>query len=438
MHKLVVCLLASALMAAAQENGKQFQPKELDAYNTVVKALGSDHFADAITALDAWQQKYPDSAWKDERQALFVQSYAGVNQPAKALDAAVPLLSRDLKSVFSGTTGAPVILRVLYSAAWAIPRLPNPTADELAAAEKAAMELMGWDQPMPGVSDAKWAEARRDMKDKAGAALLYVAMLPGIRAMAKQPPDCATADASYTKALSSYPDKSILSYELGRALTCEAKGAPEKASSAIYEFVRAAQLDPTLGGVRSDPKQVQDYANNVYIKFHGSDEGLGQLRQLTARSPLPPPGFVIKSVAQIADEKRNAFDAANPQLALWMKIRTALLQPDGAQYFEMNLKGTAVPQLTGKLVEARPACRPRELMIAVPAPDSPDPTNAEIMLKLDKPLTGKPEAGQEIRWEGVPSAFTSNPFLLTMETESTKIENLKVTPCTVAPVKRKP
>jgi hypothetical protein len=35
----------------------------------------------------------------------------------------------------------------------------------------------------------------------------------------------------------------------------------------------------------------------------------------------------------------------------------------------------------------------------------------------------------------VPSAFTKSPFMLTMETDTAKIEGLKMEPCAVAPGK---
>jgi hypothetical protein len=66
--------------------------------------------------------------------------------------------------------------------------------------------------------------------------------------------------------------------------------------------------------------------------------------------------------------------------------------------------------------------------VAVPVPGQPKGP-AEIALKLDKPLTGKVDPGAEIHWEGVPSAFTASPFLLTMDTETAKIQGLKTTPC---------
>ena len=114
-----------------------------------------------------------------------------------------------------------------------------------------------------------------------------------------------------------------------------------------------------------------------------------------------------------------------------MGIKKQLADAGGEQYFEGTLKNAAVPKLKGTVVEGKPACRSKELLVALS-----DATHAEVSLKLDAALTGKPEAGVEIQWEGVPSAFTKDPFMLTMDTEKAKIENLKTTPCAAAPAKK--
>jgi hypothetical protein len=103
------------------------------------------------------------------------------------------------------------------------------------------------------------------------------------------------------------------------------------------------------------------------------------------------------------------------------------------------LKDSAVPKLKGTLVEAKPSCRPKELLVALPLPDAKGALQAEITLKLSKPLTGKPDANSEFQWEGVPAAFTKDPFMLTMDTESDKVEGLKSSPCApaAAPVRKK-
>jgi hypothetical protein len=82
-------------------------------------------------------------------------------------------------------------------------------------------------------------------------------------------------------------------------------------------------------------------------------------------------------------------------------------------------------------------------VVAVPEPDQSGTPQSVITLKLvadDKPdaLAGKPDTGAtvEIQWAGVPSAFTKEPFMLTMDTEKASITGLNLTPCTAAPVKK--
>jgi hypothetical protein len=432
-----VLLLVAALACAQDKPKKELKAGEYDLYNEVAKDINTNNFAKAIIDLDTWSQRFPDTDYKDDRAGFYVQAYTATNQPAKALGTAEGLISRDLATVFPGPTGQPTIIRFLYNVVFAISHDPNPSPNEMAVGEKAARQLMAYDTPIAGVSPADWEKARAGMKEAASGALLYIAMQPAVQAMAKQPPDCAAADAGYAAALNSYPDKAVLSYELGRALNCESKTQPEKLSAAIYEFERAAVLDPTLGDPKADPKKVTGFADNAYSKIHGSTEGLDQLKQAVRQSPLPPADFKIKTASEIAEEKRAQFEQSNPQLALWMKIKGALSDTNGEQYFTDQLKDSQVPQLRGVLIEAKPACRPKELTVSVPVPDAQQSAVAEIRLTLDKPLTGKPELNQEFHWEGVPSAFSKDPFLLTMTTEAAKIEGLKVDPCAVTPVKKK-
>jgi len=94
------------------------------------------------------------------------------------------------------------------------------------------------------------------------------------------------------------------------------------------------------------------------------------------------------------------------------------------------MKDAAVPQLTGTLVEARPACRPKELIVAIEQPDIP-----EITLKLDKPMMGKPAVKREFQFEAVAEAFVKSPFMLTMTAEAAKLQGLETTAC--GPVRRR-
>ena len=409
---------------------------EYDIYNEVTKDVVANNFTKAVTDLDTWKSKYPESDYKDARAVLYVQAYNGAKQFAKAVDAAGELMSKDLDATFSDPKSGPQdVVRVLFTTCQAIVNVQNPTPEELATGQKAAKMLMHYNRKPEGVADAAWGDARKQLQTTAQATLMTLAVAPGQQAMAKNPPDCATAETVFTKALQDYPDKSFISYNLGRALNCLARATPDKAadigSRAIYEFVRAAATDPSLGG-SANADQITKYADSAYTTFHGSNDGLDALKAQAKSAALPPAGFTIETAAAIATKKQNEFQEKYPQLAMWLGIKSQLADPsNGMSYFNDKLKDAEVPKLKGMLLEGKPACRSKELLVAVPLPDATGTPTAEITLKLDAALTGKPEPG-EIQWQGVPAAFTQDPFMLTMETEKAKIEGLKSTPCAAA------
>ena len=415
---------------------------EYDVYNDVIKDIAGSNFAKAVADLDAWKQKYPDSDYKDDQLYFYIQAYHGANQPAKVLDIASELLSKDLKTAFPDQKQQ---LQVLYPVAFNAAKIADAnstvalTPEERATGDRAARQLaefaasyFGSANKPPGTSEADWSKARTQVESVAKAAAVALAMVPGNAAMkanAKDPANCAKAEPAYARALQDYPDSSQAAWALAGALRCQQVQHPDKVPAAIYEYARAAAIDPTLGGTARDPKAIQTYASQVYTAYHGSDEGFAQLKEMAAKSPLPPPDFKLASATDIAREKEAQFEKSNPQLAMWMKVKGQLADSGGQQYFDSQLKDAAVPKLKGTLVEAKPACRPKELLVAIPEPDQQGTLRPEITLKLDDALTGKPETGSEIEWEGVPSAFSREPFMLTMDTGKDKIQGLKEERC---------
>jgi hypothetical protein len=428
----VSILLLAALAIAAD---KKYKDGEYDIYSEAAKDLNANNFAKAIQDLDGWKQKFPDSDYRDDRQFLYVQAYAGAKQPGKVLDAGGDLVSKDMDAALGNPAS---VVTVLFKIVVAVQEAKDPTAEQLTTGEKAARQLLAYDKKPESLTAEAWTQARGQLQTAAKAALIHVALTPGAQAMSKN--DCASAETRLAKALGDYPESAQAAWQLGAAELCLYKTQPEKATPAIYAIARAASVDPVKGMI--DPNfqksTITPYLENIYTKYHGADpEGLKQLKEMAANSPMPPPGFKIKSASEIAHEREMEFEKSNPQLALWMKIKAALADSNGEQYFSSSLKDASVPQLKGVLVEAKPACRPKELLVAVPLPGSEQTGPAEISLKLDEPLKGKPEPKSEFQWQGVPSAFTTNPnFLLTMDTEVAKIEGLKTDPCAAAPARR--
>lgn len=438
-HSCVTWIIAAALacaVAAAQPQRAFKDTVESEIYNQVAKDIAAGDFAKALGDLELWKQKYPDSDLKQDRQLLFVQVYAGAKQPGKAIDAAADLLSRDPDAALGGVN----TVKLLFTTATAIQEAPEPTSEQLATARKAGEMLLAYDKRPENVTAEAWAEARAQLQAAAKRALLHVALVPGAQAVTKG--DCAAAETSLTKALEAWPDSAQAAWLLGKAQLClYNKNQPEKASPALYAFARATVIAPSRSMV--DPKwqetSARPFLENAYGQYHGADrDGLKQLLDLAAQSPFPSPGFKIKSKTEIAQEKEAEFERSNPQLALWLKIKGALADRGGEQYFSSELKDSVVPRLKGVLVAAKPACRPTELLVAVPLPESQQPLEPEILLKLEKPLAAAPQPQSELQWQGVPAAFAQNPFLLTMTVGAGGIEGLRSAPCAPAASRKAP
>ena len=158
-------------------------------------------------------------------------------------------------------------------------------------------------------------------------------------------------------------------------------------------------IDASLGG-STDPKAVENYLTTLYTNYHGKDDdGLKQLKDLASKSPFPPADYKLESSTDIDKRKTEEFRAKYPQLALWLSIKSQLADTGGEKYFDEQLKSSAVPKLKGVVMDAKPACRSKELLVAVPEPDQAGTPQSVITLKLinadEKPdaLTGKPETG---------------------------------------------
>ena len=422
----VVLCAVEALLAGGQSQKNYKDRAEYDVYSEVAKDFAASNFSKALADLDRWNEKYPHSEFKQDRQMLYVQAYAGTNQMAKVLDAAEVVLSNDL---FASTDSASA-LRVLYAVVSAIQRVPDATSQQLRTAANAANRLGTFDAAPEGVSATAWEATRAELRLASKAALVYIAVTPAARAIKAN--DCAAAETAAIKALEEFPESAQAAWYLAMGDVCLAKTDRAKASQALYELARAAALDPVKGMVDIKWQQtiVSPYLEKAYTQYHGADpQGLKELKELAVQTSLPPSGFVIKSAADVAREDEEKFDAQHPELALWMKIKNALSASDGERYFESDLKGSEVPKLQGILVDASPKCRPTELRVAIRLPKDAQNPRAEISLKLEKPLKGTPLLGSELHWTAVATAFSKDPFRLTMETDPSKVEGLSLSPC---------
>jgi hypothetical protein len=430
----------TAAQPAAQPEKKPKDTGEYDIINEVIKDVNGTNAQKTVTDLNTWTQKYPESDYKDDRLYYFMQAYAmQPPQPDKVLEYGAQLLAKDLKAALKEPSS---ILRALYLMTANAPAVKDPTPAQLATGGKAAKDLLAFvptyftaENKSEKATDAQWAQARTQVEQAAAATLVYIAMYPGSQATLKK--DYPAAEQAFRQAMKDYPDDGLIAYNVGAAIVSQR--VAEKMAEGLYEIARGAAMDPAKGGI-ADAKTrdtVQAYLTKVYISFHGNDEGLDQLKQQALASPTPPPGFKIKTVQEISEEKQKQFEAQYPELAMWMKIKGMLSAPEGEQTFSGQLKETELPKLKGQVMGGTPECRSKTILVAVPEPDQKSTLIGEITLKLDAALPGKPVAGTEIVFTGaVPSAFSKDPFMLTLDIEKAKIEGLKTETCAAAPPKK--
>jgi hypothetical protein len=424
---------AAAPQETQEKKGKQVKDQaEYDLSNQAFKDIAEKNWKALLPDLDAWIAKYPESDWKDDRQFYYLQGLFSTQQFDKAEQLGAQLMDKDLVSMFKSNEGNVIAIYYMVTASAAQLTGHNPTPEQLAIGDKAAHKLLDFAPTyfvhanLPaGQTDAQFAETRGQMESVAKGYMLQAELQPGIDAAAKH--DCPAAEAVWVKALGAHPDNTWISYQLASAYNCE-----QKPFQALFEYMRAAAVDPTLGK-STDGAKVSTFVKNAYTKLHGSDEGYDQLLATAKSSPLPPPDFKIVTKDELDAAASEKFAKENPELAMWTNIRGSLATQGDA--FFQNMKGAELPQFIGVIVDAKPACHSKSLTVYVPLPNNTAKT-PEITIKFEKALSGKPEIGSTIKFVGVGDAFAATPFMLTLTAETDKVQDLKMTPC-AAPAAKK-
>ena len=413
---------AAAPAAASAEKKKNWKDNaEYELYSAIIKPEVKP--ADRLLNLDKWKSAYPQSEYADTRQKIYLITYQQMNNHRAAFDMATEILKtepNDLAAI-QEVLGYVRALEPQDSKA----ALSAQNKADLDMAEKVAHALLSNadaifapDKMPPGATPAQWAQAKPTMVKFAQFTLGYIAV---------EQKDNAKAEAELTKTLQADPTNAQASYMLATLLLGQQKDHPEKMPLALFEYARAASYDGPGALDANTRKTVDNFlTTKAYPTYHGSAEGLAELKSLAKTNALPPADIKIKSTVDIDVEKAAAAAAeaaANPMLALWRTIKTELTGDNGPAYFESSVKDAGLPggangvtKFKGKLVSTTPAIRPKELTLAI------EGAAADVTLKLEEPLPGMMEAGGEISFSGAAKAYTKDPYMLTFAVTKEDIE----------------
>jgi tetratricopeptide (TPR) repeat protein len=394
----------AAAPAAPAEKKKQYKDQqEYTLYDSATKEADPNK---KLTLLNTWKDKYPDSDYKLERTMLFLDTYQKLGQYAKMIDTSKEILTIDPKE-----------LHALYWITLLTPQLNLNTADGLDTGDKAAQGLLNAEAPA-GTKPEDWEKAKKVTDAIAYKTLGWIA---------KERKNYDAAEKAFLNSLKMEPASGEVDYWLGTTILLEKK--PERMAEALFYIARAAAYDGPGAMTPQQRQQADTYLTKVYTQIHGDNSGLADLKTMAKTNPAPAADFKIPTAAEIAAAKEEDLKKTNPQLALWLNVKGQLLSPEGQTYFDSSMKGAAVPKLKGWLVSAKPPVKSKELLVSMEGKDQAP----NVTLKLvgadgttAAPLTGKPDVGTEIEFEGIGDSFAKDPtFMVTFDVEKSKITGLK-------------
>ncbi len=413
-----ILLLTAAAGMVSLVFGQPAQPNwkdraEFDLFDSISKDPKPDT---RLANLDKWKATYPNTEFGAIRQQIYLVTYQQLNKPREATTTALDILKTDANNRIALTA----ILQYIY-------QFQPPSADDFTNAEQAANQMVNnidaifaADKRPPEIKDADWPKLKNDMNVFAYRTLGWIA---------EQKKENEKAEAAYIKSLELDPTAGQVSFWLARTILAQRKS--EKQVIALYHYARAAAYDGTGALTPADRKVIRDYLAKAYKNYHGSEEGLEDFLNKAKASAVPPADLKIESAREIAEKKMKEdedFAKKNPQLALWMTLKTTLTAADGEKYFEDKMKGSAMPggvngiaQFKGKLVTAIPETRPKELILSILE------STGDVTIKIAEggSLAGKMEPGAEIGFEGVVKSYTKEPFMIVFEVEKAKITGWK-------------
>jgi len=381
-----------AATAAAPAPAAQPQKKEIKdpaEYNAYVNALQQKDPPAKISGLEAFLTTYPNSVMKEDALELLMGTYQAAGNQAKVIETANRLLAVNPNNVRA-------LVLLAYNE-----RASQKWADAKQHAENGLQALPGMPKP-EGASDADFAKQKTQM----GGLLNSVA---GFSAL--QLKDFPSAQKYLRAAVEADPANVENVYPL--ALAC-LTATPEDDVNGLFFIARASSLVADPAG----KAQIVKFGHSKYVKYHGAEEGWNELLALTATTPLPLVGFTITQYvpptpAQQAHDlvkDKKLEDIKKLSFAEWELVLSAGAPEDADKVWSV-IKGVAL-QMEGTVIKAAST----ELDIAE-SEDDIEAKKVDITLTMAGPIPAKlmPTEGGTLDFQGTPTSYTPNPFMMNME-----------------------
>jgi tetratricopeptide (TPR) repeat protein len=368
-------------------------------YNAYVGAIKQTDPAAQISGLEAFMTQYPNSVMKVSALETLMGDYQKTNNSQKTIDTATKLVAADPNNV-RGMALLAYFDRL--KAQGGDPQAVQLLADAKKYGQMGLDSLPKFQKP-DGTSDADFQKMKDQMSGIFNAAI-------GIADLTAKDYDDArktlriAADGNPTDFSVVYP----LALAYAGPTPADPKTPPDSLN-AIWYATRASIVAPTP----QYQQQIEKYAKNQYMKYHGADDGWTDLLAQAKANPAEPAGFTIKPAPTPPEQAHNMVVATPPDkmdFATWEFVLQNGKQEDQDAVWNA-IKGKPV-YMNGTVIKATAA----EFDIAASSDDI-DAKKADITLTFEEkvPLRLIPKEGASLDFQGEPASYTPNPFMMVMD-----------------------
>ncbi len=391
-------LVAHAVVSAADWTDR----KE---YDLVLNIRSEASPEKRLALLDTWSKSYPQSALAEARQEVYLSTYDAMGDRQHMFDVA--------KQMLAAQPHNPVALYWLTVLA---PQQTNANSETFETGDKAAHQLLASTNEFfaaskrPGtLSDADWQKQKTSVEVLAQRTEGWANWQRG---------NLPAAEEDFAACLKKEPGNSEISSWLGIVSAIDNNKQPQ----AIWHLARATNKEATAPLPEDQRRQVNSMLETVYVSYHGSLEGLEQLRKVSATSVFPPAEFTVDPVTVVnARRLEMELSQTNPELAAWLAMKRQLEDANGEKYFSSDIQGKPLPQLSGTVLHAIPAKAPKEIAVAM----ADGATTPDVIIKLTVAVPALVRPGVKITFQGSGDSYTKSPFSLVVNADAVQIVSNK-------------
>jgi tetratricopeptide (TPR) repeat protein len=381
--------------SAAPAQGQSGAPviKDPAEYNAYVAAVSGTDANAHISGLEAFLEHYPNSVMKNQALEILMVAYQQTNNVPKTIETANKLIAVD-----------PCNERALALLAY-LDRMLAQGGDKNAAQELADGKKDGeqglscFDKVTDPEIKKNQPQMEQIFNSVVGVADLQDKDYPGAIKSLKPAADASPNDFSvvYPLALAYWPDP-------------KTPTTPDNAMNAIWYAARASAIAPPQAQA-----QIEKYARSLYVRYHGGDDGWPDVLAKAKAGGAPPADLstLIKPAPTPAEQAKAMIAQTSPDkmdFATWEFVLQNGSPEDQATVWNA-IKGKAV-QMNGTVISTTP----QQFMIAGSSDDI-DAKKADITLNFEDkvPVRLVPKDGASFDFQGEPSSYTSNPFMMVMD-----------------------